>query len=111
MAIRELHQMLKNGQIGTVELTKSYLDKIEKCDKEINSYITVSAEKAIKAAEFAQKKILSGDADLLTGIPLSVKDNICTEGVRTTCASKMLEDFVPVYNAPLFSILSITVAL
>ena len=99
MAIRELHLMLKNGQIGTVELTKSYLDKIEKCDKEINSYITVSAEKAIKAAEFAQKKILSGDADLLTGIPLSVKDNICTEGVRTTCASKMLEDFVPVYNA------------
>ena len=99
MAIRELHLMLKNGQIGTVELTKCYLDKIEKCDKEINSYITVSAEKAIKAAEFAQKKILSGDADLLTGIPLSVKDNICTEGVRTTCASKMLEDFVPVYNA------------
>ncbi|MEE0944962.1 MAG: Asp-tRNA(Asn)/Glu-tRNA(Gln) amidotransferase subunit GatA [Clostridia bacterium] len=99
MTIRELQLKLRNGEIGVVELTKSYLDKIEKCDKEINSYITVSAEKALKDAEYAQKKILSGDAELLTGIPLSIKDNICTQGIRTTCASKMLEDFVPVYNA------------
>lgn len=99
MAIKELHSRLKNGEIGAVELTKNYLDRIEKFDKEINSYITLCAEKALKDAEIAQKKISSGDSGLLTGIPVSVKDNICTNGVKTTCASKMLEDFVPVYNA------------
>lgn len=99
MAIKELHSRLKNGEIGAVELTKNYLDRIDRFDKEINSYITVCAEKALKDAEIAQKKISSGDSGLLTGIPVSVKDNICTNGVKTTCASKMLEDFVPVYNA------------
>lgn len=99
MAIKELHKQLSAKEIGAVELTKRYLDRIEKYDKGINSYITVSAEKAIKDAELAQNRIFSGDSGLLTGIPLSIKDNICTLGTRTTCASKMLEDFVPVYNA------------
>ncbi len=99
MAIKELHKKLKDGELGTVELCESYLDKIEASDKSINSYITVCRERAIAEAEAAQKKIKSGEAGLLCGIPLSIKDNICTKGVKTTCASKILEDFVPVYNA------------
>ena len=99
MAIKELHKKLTSGELGAVELSKSYLDKIEANDKSVNSYITVCRERAMAEAEAAQKKISSGDAGLLCGIPLSIKDNICTKGVKTTCASKILEDFVPVYNA------------
>lgn len=99
MAIKELHKKLTSGELGAVELAKSYLDKIDANDKSVNSYITVCREKAIAEAEVAQKKLSSGDAGLLCGIPLSIKDNICTKGVKTTCASKILEDFVPVYNA------------
>ncbi len=99
MAIKELHEQLMQGKIGAVELCESYLDKIEKNDKDINSYITVCREEAIRQAEAAQKKIDAKDADVLCGIPLSVKDNICTKDIKTTCASKILEDFVPVYNA------------
>ena len=99
MAIKELHKKLTSGELGAVELSKSYLDKIEANDKSVNSYITVCRERAIAEAEAAQKELSSGDAGLLCGIPLSIKDNICTKGVKTTCASKILEDFVPVYNA------------
>lgn len=99
MAIKELHEKLLKGEIGAVELTKSYLDRICEFDGRINSYITVCGERALADAEIAQKRISSGDKDILLGIPLSIKDNICTKGIKTTCASKMLEDFVPVYNA------------
>lgn len=99
MAIKELHDKLAKHEIGAVELCKSYLNKIEAGDGDINSYITVCTDIAVSQAEAAQNKIDSGDADILCGIPLSIKDNICTQGVKTTCASKILEDFVPVYNA------------
>ncbi|MBQ7793539.1 MAG: Asp-tRNA(Asn)/Glu-tRNA(Gln) amidotransferase subunit GatA [Clostridia bacterium] len=99
MAIKELHEKLVKREIGAKELTKSYLDKIEKHDGDINSYITVCPELAAEQAEAAQKKLDAGDAGVLCGIPLSIKDNICTKGVKTTCASKILEDFVPVYDA------------
>ncbi len=91
--------MLDKKEISAVELTEQYLDKIEKADKSINSYITVCAESAVSDAKRAQEKIDAGSADAFTGIPISVKDNICTMNVKTTCASKMLEDFVPPYDA------------
>ncbi len=99
MAIKELHERLLKGELGVKELTQSYLDKIEKCDAEINSYITVCPELALSQAEAAQEKLSRGEGGVLCGIPLSIKDNICTKAVKTTCASKMLEDFVPVYDA------------
>lgn len=99
MKISEIRKKLDSREIGAVELTKEYLDRIEKYDDKINSYITVCRDEALKMAEDAQKIIDSGDSSAMTGIPLSVKDNICTNGVRTTCASRMLEDFVPVYDA------------
>lgn len=91
--------MLDRKEISAPELTQSYLDRIAKYDDVIQSYITVTPERALADAAAAQRKIDSGDAGILCGIPLAIKDNICTEGIRTTCASKMLENFVPPYNA------------
>ena len=97
--IQELSQKLKNKEISAVELTKEYLDNIHVANGDINAYITVCDEEAIKMAEKADEKIAKGEATPLTGIPLAIKDNISTGGIRTTCASKMLENFVPVYDA------------
>ncbi len=99
MDLIEMRKKLDSGEIGAVELTKGYLDRIKSIDSEINSYITVCESEALAQAEAAQEVIDKGEAKPLTGIPISVKDNICTDGVRTTCASRMLEDFVPVYDA------------
>lgn len=99
MNLIDLRSMLDNKEIGAVELTQDYLKKIKERDAVINSYITVCEEEAIKMAEKAQAAMDAGEAKPLTGIPVSVKDNICTEGIRTTCASRMLEDFVPIYDA------------
>lgn len=97
--IRELRKSLDSKEIGAVELCGEYFKRIEAVDPELLSYITVTKEKALKDAENAQKLIDEGKSTALTGIPLAIKDNICIDGVRTTCASKMLENFVPPYNA------------
>lgn len=91
--------MLDNKEISVVELTEQYLERIEKSDKEINSYITVCKENALSDAKKAQEAIDSGKSGAFTGLPISVKDNICTLGVKTTCASHMLDDFIPPYDA------------
>ena len=99
MALKELRDMLDKKELSALELTEQYLDKIKNIDKSINSYITVSEESAVEDAKKAQERINAGNADAFTGIPISVKDNICTLGVKTTCASRMLEDFIPPYDA------------
>lgn len=99
MTLTELRKKLDSHEIGAVELAQDYLKKIKERDTVINSYITVCEEEAIEMAKKAQGVIDRGEAKPLTGIPVSVKDNICTDGIRTTCASRMLEDFVPVYDA------------
>lgn len=99
MKLTEMRKKLDSGEIGAVELTKEYMKRIDQFDGTIKSYITVCEEEAIRNAESAQKLIDDGNAKAMTGIPISVKDNICTKGIKTTCASKMLEDFVPVYDA------------
>ena len=91
--------MLDSKEISAVELTEQYLDRIEKSDKEINSYITVCKENALADAKKAQEVIDSGNSGAFTGLPISVKDNIFSPGVKTTCASHMLDDFIPPYNA------------
>lgn len=91
--------MLDSKEISAVELTEQYLERIEKSDKEINSYITVCKENALSDAKKAQEAIDSGKSGAFTGLPISVKDNICTLGVKTTCASHMLDDFIPPYDA------------
>lgn len=97
-SIKELRGLLDGGDITAQELTQYYLDRIEKLDPEIKAYVTVN-DKAMEQAEAAQKMIEAGAAGPLTGIVLGIKDNICTKGLRTTCSSKMLEDFVPAYNS------------
>lgn len=97
--VAALSESLKKKQVSSTEITKAYLDRIGQLDTKLSSYITVCPDEALAQAEVADKRIASGDATDLTGIPLNIKDNICTKGVRTTCGSKMLEDFVPPYSA------------
>lgn len=97
--IRDLRKALDKKEIGAAELCGEYFKRIEAVDPMLLSYITVTKEQALKNAENAQKIIDGGKAQPLTGIPLAVKDNICIDGVKTTCASRMLENFIPPYNA------------
>lgn len=100
LSAHELGVMMKDKKLGVVELTKAILKRIEDMDSKVGSYVTVSGEVALKKAEGIQKKIDKGDAlPPLAGIPMAVKDNMCTEGILTTCASKILENFIPPYNA------------
>lgn len=99
LKISDLRPMLDKKELSAKELTDAYLDRIKAVDDKLESYITVTAEAAEKAAEKAQEKINKGEASALCGIPLAIKDNICTDGVKTTCSSKMLGNFVPFYNA------------
>ena len=99
LRISDMRSMLDKKEISVSELTDAYLDRINAVDGKVDSYITVTADAAKKAAEKAQEKINKGEASALCGIPLAIKDNICTEGVKTTCASVMLENFIPPYNA------------
>lgn len=94
-----LREMLDTKQISAAELCKEYSDSIKSKDSDVLGYITVTEDEALKNAEKAQEIIDKGEAKALTGIPLAIKDNICTDGIRTTCASKMLENFVPPYDA------------
>lgn len=99
LKIRDARKLLDEHKISSPELTKAYLDRISKLDGDVKSYITVTPDAAMQAAEKAQAKIDRGEGSALCGIPLAIKDNICTEGIKTTAASKMLENFVPPYNA------------
>jgi aspartyl-tRNA(Asn)/glutamyl-tRNA(Gln) amidotransferase subunit A len=98
--IHELHEMLKNGETTAQAVTDSVLNRIKAVDGRVKSYITVTEDMARKQAEEADRRIKSGGVvSPLHGIPIAVKDNMCTDGIRTTCASKILENFVPPYDA------------
>ncbi|MGE3259021.1 MAG: Asp-tRNA(Asn)/Glu-tRNA(Gln) amidotransferase subunit GatA, partial [Geobacter sp.] len=99
LTIHQLHQQLKNRTVSSVEATKALLTRIEATDSRINAFITVAADQALAAAEAADQRIANGDCQLLTGIPLALKDIFLTEGVRTTCASRILENFIAPYDA------------
>jgi aspartyl-tRNA(Asn)/glutamyl-tRNA(Gln) amidotransferase subunit A len=99
MSLSEMREALDSKQISAPELTRTFLDAIKKGDANLESFVTVTDDLAMKQAEAAQARIDKGEAAPLTGIPIAVKDNICTDGVRTTCASRMLENFIPPYNA------------
>lgn len=97
--IRDLRKALDSKQISAAELCGEYFKRIDAVDPQLLSYITVTKDKALEMAQAAQQRIDRGDASMLTGIPIAVKDNICTDGVRTTCSSRMLENFIPPYDA------------
>jgi len=99
LTIHEAHELLKAKKISSVELTQNYLDRIKQVDPKIKSFMTVTGDLALERARRADAAIASGNIQPLTGIPITLKDNMCTRGTKTTCSSKMLENFVPPYNA------------
>ncbi len=99
LTIKTARKLLDSKEIGAVELTNICLDRIKSLDKNVDAYLSICEAKAIEQAQNAQKIIDSGNSSMLCGIPLSIKDNICIEGTKTTCASKMLEDFTAPYTA------------
>ncbi|MGE0082907.1 MAG: Asp-tRNA(Asn)/Glu-tRNA(Gln) amidotransferase subunit GatA [Desulfococcaceae bacterium] len=99
LTIHAAHDLLKKKEISSCELTRSVLERIESADSRVGAYITVTADTAMEQAKAADQEISRGNMTQLTGIPLAVKDLICTRGIRTTCASKILENFVPPYDA------------
>ena len=99
LTIHEASRLLREKEISSQELTRAVLERIESIEEKVGAYITVAAETAIKQAELADKEISRGNISPLTGIPLSIKDIICTKGLRTTCASRILDNFTPQYDA------------
>ena len=99
LTIENARDLLDSHQISSLELTEAYLERIENTESDVNSFVTVSKETARNDAKNADILINSGSQNLLTGIPLQLKDNLCTSGIRTTCSSKMLENFIPPYDA------------
>jgi aspartyl-tRNA(Asn)/glutamyl-tRNA(Gln) amidotransferase subunit A len=98
--IKKLQKLLESKEITCAELTERYLQNIERQNKTINAYIKVTAEEALETAKKVDEKIAAGEKLMpLEGIPMSLKDNISTKGIETTCCSKMLQGYCPIYDA------------
>jgi len=97
--LAQLSAGLKAGEYSSVELTQHFLSRIEQFDSKLNSFITVTPEQALEQAKAADARRAAGDSSDLTGIPIAHKDIFCTQGVRTSCASKMLDNFISPYDA------------
>lgn len=97
--VTQLAAALKSGELSSRELTSHFLQRIEQADGTLNSFITVTAEQALDQAEAADNARAAGKAGKLTGIPFALKDIFCTQGVKTSCGSKMLDNFIAPYNA------------
>ncbi len=99
LTIRQASEGLKSGKFNSVELTKDCLSRIKQKNDEINAFITVCKNSALHEAEEADKMIKSGNGNVLTGIPFATKDAICTKGVRSTGSAKILDNYVPPFDA------------
>jgi len=99
LTIHEAHRLLKAKQLSSVELTKACLGRIHQVEPKVHAFVTIIEEPALKQAQKADELLATGNTNPLTGIPVLIKDNMCTKGIPTTCSSKMLENFVPPYDA------------
>lgn len=101
--ISPLSQMLRNKEISSAELTEKYISAIESDNKKYNAFVSTTFDKAMENARVADDMIAKGTATALTGIPMTLKDNICSDGDLTTCASKILTGFRPYYDSTVWS--------
>jgi aspartyl-tRNA(Asn)/glutamyl-tRNA(Gln) amidotransferase subunit A len=99
LTIHQAHELLKHRDISSVELTSAALERIADVEDKIHACLTIAEDTALRQAEEADSCIRDGNATPLTGIPALIKDVMCTRGTRTTCASRMLENFIPPYDA------------
>ncbi len=99
VTIHELADLLKKRTVSSREVVERYMDRIARINPKINAYLSVTAEAALKEADRADERIGRGEAGALLGVPLAVKDVICTRGVATTCGSRILKDYLPPYDA------------
>jgi len=103
----ELHELLTTKKISAVELAEDVLNRVDEKESEIGAYLEITREVAKKSAQNVDEKISRGEKILpLEGIPCAIKDNICTKGIKTTCASKILANFIPPYDATVVTKLS-----
>ena len=98
-SLTDLRDALRNGETTSVAATQAMLDRIVEFDNQVRSYITISDEAALLQAEAADARLEQGDESPLLGVPVAVKDIICTKGVETTAGSKILKGFIPPYDA------------
>ena len=100
LTVHELQEKLANKELTITQITKAYVDRINEKEKDVRAFVTTLTDEATKQAEDIQAKVESGEiTGDFAGIPIGIKDNMCTKGVKTTCSSRMLENFVAPYNA------------
>jgi aspartyl-tRNA(Asn)/glutamyl-tRNA(Gln) amidotransferase subunit A len=99
LSVHEASELLHSRRLSSVELTRAVLDRIEAVEERVKAYVTLTPELALQQAAEADKRIAAGEGGPLTGIPACIKDVICTRGIVTTCSSRMLQNFVPPYDA------------
>ena len=99
LTVHELQEKLKNKEINVSDITKAYISRIDEKEKDVQAFVTVLKEEALKKSEEVQAQFDNRENNALAGIPIGIKDNINTKGIRTTCSSKMLENFISPYNA------------
>src|SRR5690348_11409752 len=99
LTITEAKKLLKDKSVSSVELTRACLDQIKKVESKVNAFVTVTEDLALESAKAADEMLSKGENLSLLGIPIGIKDNFCTQGIRTTASSKVLDTFIPPYDA------------
>ncbi len=99
LTAHEAADLLARREVSSLELTRAAFERIHALDDSIHAFLTLTEDDALAQAKAADERIARGEAGPLTGIPAAIKDVLCTKGVRTTCASRILENFIPPYDA------------
>lgn len=104
--IKKIHELLMNKELSCRELTKKYIDAIERDNGDLSAYVLITSDEALRSADEVDRKISGGEKlDMLAGIPMTLKDNMSTKGIETTCCSKILRGYKPIYDATVWTTL------